>query len=280
MLAAVEGAPPVAREQATFTINLLQGGTAGQVVVVPQQPPSAKATRDLGDSLHRQADAFAAATHTQVAVGGPAGNLANFTSATSSRLWLVILALALATTALLTLALRAVLVAVAAVALNLVTVAATFGVLQAGFGGSNPVLGGPGYIDPMSTIGIFAAVFGISTAFEVFLLSRTREHILEGESPRAAIRDGLRHTAYAVTGSAIVMVAAAIPFVAGDMLAVSQFGLAIAVAVLLDAFIVRPIVLPAAVELMGPTAWWPTRVAGEDPPATTYAARPATPLTP
>ena len=86
VLAAVEGAPAVAREQATFTINLLRGGTAGQIVVVPKQSPGDPATRALGDRLHNMADGFAARTHTQVAVGGPAGNLADFTSASSERL--------------------------------------------------------------------------------------------------------------------------------------------------------------------------------------------------
>ena len=174
----------------------------------------------------------------------------------------MIVALALATAALLMVALRAVLVPLVAVALNLVTVAATFGALQLLFGGSDPLLGGPGYIDPMSIIGIFAAVFGISTAYEVFLLARTREQILAGDEPRAAVRHGLRHTAAAVTGTAAVMVAAALPFIAGDMLSVRQFGTAIAIAVLLDALIVRPVVLPAAVELMGRRAWWPTHTAG------------------
>ena len=86
VLAAVEGAPAVAREQATFTINLLRGGTAGQIVVVPKQSPGDPATRALGDRLHSMSDGFAARTHTQVAVGGPAGNLADFTSVSSEKL--------------------------------------------------------------------------------------------------------------------------------------------------------------------------------------------------
>jgi hypothetical protein len=119
VLAAVEGAPAVQREQATFTINLLRGGTAGQIVVVPKQPPSDPATRALGDRLHDMADAFAARTHTQVAVGGPEGNLADFTSVTSERLPLVVVALALATALLLMLALRSVLAPLVATAVLL-----------------------------------------------------------------------------------------------------------------------------------------------------------------
>ncbi|MGZ4268520.1 MAG: MMPL family transporter [Solirubrobacteraceae bacterium] len=79
----------------------------------------------------------------------------------------------------------------------------------------------------------------------------------------------------AVTGTAAVMVAAAIPFMAGNMLSVRQFGTAIAIAVLLDALIIRPVVLPAAVELMGRRAWWPTQTAG--PGAVTPPQPPAVP---
>ena len=259
VLAAVEGAPAVAREQATFTINLLRGGTAGQIVVVPKQSPGDPATRALGDRLHSMSDGFAARTHTQVAVGGPAGNLADFTSVSSEKLPAVVVALALATALLLMLALRSVLVPIVAVALNLLTVAATFGVLTLLFTGSDPLLGGPGYIDAMSIIAIFSATFGLSIAYEVFLLARMREHVLAGDSPRAAARHGLRHTAAAVTGTAAVMVAATLPFLFADLLSVRQFGVGLVTVVLLDALLVRPVVLPAAVELLGRRAWWPTR---------------------
>ena len=105
---------------------------------------------------------FAARTHTQVAVGGPAGNLADFTSVTSETLPLVVAVLAVATALLFMLALRSVLLPIVAVALNLFTVAATFGVLTLLFTGSDPLLGGPGYIDAMSIIAIFSATFGLS----------------------------------------------------------------------------------------------------------------------
>ncbi|HEX6743937.1 MAG TPA: MMPL family transporter [Solirubrobacteraceae bacterium] len=279
VLAAVEGAPSVAREQATFTINLLHGGTAGQIVVVPKQSPGDPATRALGDRLHSMSDGFAARTQTQVAVGGPAGNLADFTSASSEKLPLVVFALALATALLLMLALRSVLVPIVAVALNLFTVAATFGVLTLLFTGSDPLLGGPGYIDAMSIIAIFSATFGLSIAYQVFLLARMREHVLAGDGPRAAARHGLRQTAAAVTGTAAVMVAATIPFLFADLLSVRQFGVAVVTVVLLDALLVRPVVLPAVVELLGWRAWWPTR-APHPMPGGTGAAPPSRPTVP
>jgi RND superfamily putative drug exporter len=164
------------------------------------------------------------------------------------------------------LALRAVVAPAVAVVLNLLTVAATFGVMTLLFGGDNPPLGGPGYIDAMSIIAIFAAVFGLSIAYQVFLLARMRECVLAGDSPRAAARHGLRYTAAAVTGTAATMVAATVPFLFTDLLSLRQFGIAVATAVLLDALLVRPVVLPAAVELLGRRAWWPTRATSADPP--------------
>jgi RND superfamily putative drug exporter len=214
------------------------------------------------------ADAFASRSHTQVAVGGPAGNLADFTSATSERLPLVVVALSVAVALLLMIALRSIVMPIVAVVTNLIVVAATFGALTLLFGGSDPLLGGPGYIDAMSINGIFAAVFGLSIAFQVFLLTRIREQLQAGDEPRDAVRRALRATAAPVTGAAATMVAAVVPFFAADLLTVRQFGLAVAIAVLLDALIVRPVVLPAAVEL----------VMRRRPAPTAGALRPAPPV--
>ena len=90
-------------------------------------------------------------------------------------------------------ALRSVLLPIVAVAFDLLTAAATFGVLTLLFTGDNPLLGGPGYIDPMSIIEIFAAVFGIAMVYEVLLLYRTREaFVRSGDAARARCAPGLR----------------------------------------------------------------------------------------
>jgi RND superfamily putative drug exporter len=145
-----------------------------------------------------------------------------------------------------------------AVAFDLLTAFATFGVMALLFGGDDPLLGGPGYLDPMSIIGIFAAIFGISIVYEALLLARTRESFVESGDPRAALLQGLRHTAAVATGAAAVMIVAAIPFAFSDLINVRQFGIGLAVAVALDALIVRPVLLPAAVALLGRWCWWPT----------------------
>jgi RND superfamily putative drug exporter len=259
VLAAIDGAPRSDRNLASFAVNLTRGGNAGQIVVVPAEPASTEATRALGEDLRGSAERFASATGTQTAVGGPAGDLADFTSDTNARLPLVVVALAAAMALVLALALRAVALPLIAVAFDLLTAAATFGAMTLLFGGDDPILGGPGYLDPMSIIGIFAAVFGISIVYQVLLLARTRERFVETGEAREALLHGLRHTAAMATGAAAVMAAAALPFAFSDLLNVRQFGLGIAIAVTLDALVVRPVLLPAAVALLGRHAWWPTR---------------------
>ena len=263
LLAAIAGAPPAANNAAGFTVNIARGGNAGQVVVVSRYPASAAQSAALGERLDALAQRFAARNHLEVAIGGPAGNLANFTSATNARLPWVVVALALAIALALGLALRAVLLPVVAVVFNLLTAAATFGAMKLLFDGAHPPLGGPGYLDPMSIIGIFTAVFGISLVFLVVLLARAREELQAGADVQRALDIALRRTAAASTGAGLLMIAAAIPFATAGLLTVREFGVGVALAIALDAFVVRPVLLPAAVEVLGRRAWWPTRPGAE-----------------
>lgn len=258
VLAALSGATAADRNQATFAVNLEKGGNAGQIVVVSKESASATGTQELGERLADTADQFAKSTGLQVAVGGPAGNLSDFTSETSSRIMPAVIGVAIAVALLLMALLRAILIPLAAVVWNLLTVAATFGVLTVLYSGDDPLLGGPGYIDPMSIIGIFAGVFGISIVYQVALLERARERFVETGDPDDALREGLSHTAYAATGASLAMVAAAIPFAFSSLSSVRQFGIGVAVVVVLDALIVRPVLLPASAELLGRLGWWPT----------------------
>ncbi|MGO9319274.1 MAG: MMPL family transporter [Solirubrobacteraceae bacterium] len=260
LLAAIAGAPPASSNAAGFTVNVTRGGDAGQIVVISRYSSSASQTAALGEHLDRIARRFAAREHLEVAVGGPAGDLSDLASATNARLPWVILALALAIALTLGLALRAVALPIVAVLFNLLTAAATFGVMRLLFGGSHPPLGGPGYLDPMSIIGIFTAIFGISLVFLVVLLARTREELVAGASVDHALDVALRRTAAASTGAGLLMIVAVIPFATTGLLTVREFGVGVALAVTLDAFLVRPVLLPAAVEALGRGAWWPTRV--------------------
>ena len=116
VLAAVEGATPADRNAATFTINLLQGGTAGQIVVVSKFDSSDSRTAALGTTLGNMGRKFAKANNLQIAVGGPAGSLGDLTSVTKSKIWVDVAVLAAAIILVLALALRAVLLPIVATA--------------------------------------------------------------------------------------------------------------------------------------------------------------------
>lgn len=277
LLAAVEGAQPASANAATFAVNVSRGGSAGQIVVISRYTAEDSRTAALGDRLDAQTKAFAVQSHLAAAVGGPAGNLQDFTSATNDRLPLVIVALAIAVALVLGLALRAVALPIVSVLALLLTAAATFGAMQLLFGGSHPPLGGPGHLDPMSITGIFTVVFGISLVYLTILLARAREELVRSTPTGAALPGhgpatvdssldvALRKTAAASTGTALLMIAALIPFATTELMTVRTFGVGIAIAVALDAFLVRPVLLPAAVEAMGRFSWWPTHV-GAGPP--------------
>jgi putative drug exporter of the RND superfamily len=265
VLSAVDGAQPADRNQATFAVNLERGGNAGQITVIPRHASSSGTTQALGEDLASDAHAFAKASGTTAVLGGPAGELADFQSSVSADIWPVVIGLAIAVTLLLMVALRSVLLPILTVAFNLLTAAATFGVLTLLTTGSDPVLGGPGYIDPLQLIETFAAVFGIALVYELLLLYRTRELFVRSGEPHTALAEGLRETAGAATGAAAVMIAAIVPFSMSGLFNL-RLTIGLAIAILLDALIVRPVILPAAVELLGRRAWWPTKPR-ERPPA-------------
>jgi putative drug exporter of the RND superfamily len=273
LLAAVEGAQPAASNAAGFAVNVSRGGNAGQLVIISRYPASDKRTAALGERLKQAIGRFARQNHLSAALGGPAGNLADFTSTTNHRLPIVIAALALAVMLTLGVALRAVALPVVAVLALLLTAAATFGVMQLLFGGGNPPLGGSGYLDPMSIVGIFTVVFGISLIYSVVLLARAREELLAGASADHALDIALRRTAAASTGSGLLMIAALIPFATTELGTVRAFGVAVAIAVTLDTFLVRPVLLPVAVQLLGRFSWWPTRVSVSRQPRKPKASR-------
>jgi X-X-X-Leu-X-X-Gly heptad repeat protein len=275
VLSAIAGATASNRNAATFTINLLRGGTAGQIVVVSRYPANDPRTAALGGALANLGRQFAAKEHAQVAVGGPGGNLEDLTSVTNSRLPLDVAIIALV----LGLATRALLLPAVATVFSLLVTAASFGILQILFGDTDPVLGGPGYLGPMTIIGIFSIAFPITIVFSTLLLMRTREAYLSTGAIRYSVMVGLNQTAAAATGAGLVMLATLIPFATTDLLNVRAFGIGVAVSILLDVPLVRPVLLPAGIAVLGRLGWWPTRAAGRAA-ATGATGRPALPALP
>ena len=253
-LAAVETAPDQQRTAAGFAVNVDRGGSAARVVVIERENP-VRDGNPLRQRLERDADRVAAATGMDVAVGGAAATLQDFDTATMERLPLLILALVVATYLVLIPILRSLLLPLVAVVLNVLTVGAAFGVLVLCFQGSAP-LGGPGFIDAIMVMGIFSVVFGLSIDYEVFLLARMREGWLKTGRTDEAISYGLDRTAAVITGAALIMTAVFVAFAASEMSNLRQYGIGLTVAVILDATLVRLVLLPAVLRLLGDRVWW------------------------
>jgi RND superfamily putative drug exporter len=255
-LAAAEGAPPVRRSLAAEVVNVARGGTAARYLVIPTAGFSSKGSRRLGAELSEIAAGLARRQALAAGVGGGAAVLNDYGSATKDRLPLVIGAIVLITFLMLLFLLRAPLLAALAVGLNLLSVAAAIGVvtiaceIPAGY-----PLGGHPYIDTVGAAAIFGVTFGLSIDYAVFLLARMRERYAEGGDNAAAIRFGLDRTAGVITGAAAIMAAVFASFAAAPVATVSQMGLGLTVAILIDATVVRIVLLPALMLLIGDRVW-------------------------
>jgi len=254
LLTALDGTVPETREQISQVINVDSGGESVRMLVVPKAGPGTPATRKLIGRLHSEMPALARASNADVAIGEGAQTLADYTGATMARLPWLVAALCLVSILMLMAVLRSLLLPVVAVALNLLTIAAAFGALQLFFG--LDLLVGPRYIDAISAAGVLTIMFVLSIDYEVFLLSRIREFWLQTHDHVKAIDLGLSQTAGVITGAATIMSAVFLSFATADIASLQQFGAGLTFAVILDATIIRVILLPAIMRALGPRAWW------------------------
>lgn len=165
------------------------------------------------------------------------------------------------------LGLRSLFAAMKAIALNLLSVGAAFGALvlvfQEGHGSRLlGVAGATGHVFTIIPILSFAIVFGLSMDYEVFLVSRILEERRRGLSERAAIAEGLANTGRLITSAAAIMIAVFAGFTLGNFLVLKMLGFTLAVAVLIDATLVRMIIGPALLQIAGDWNWWPLGLVG------------------
>ena len=195
-------------------------------------------------------------------VGGVPALEADYDSVVKERMPRVVLGVILGSLLALLIGLRCLFAAVKAILLNLLSVGASFGALvvvfQEGHGGKLFGLDGPtGSVYPIVPILAFAIVFGLSMDYEVFLVTRVLEERRRGLSERAAVIEGLARTAGLITSAAAIMIAVFVAFTVGSFLVVQMLGFTLAVAVFIDATVVRMIVGPALLQLAGDWNWWP-----------------------
>lgn len=257
VLSALDGAPRAERQNASETVNLKRGGQAAAILVIPRYTFNTQGSIALYHRLEHDAEEFSVATGIRVGVAGGAAQLTDYSSVTRTAIPIVVIAIAIATFLVMVIVLRALLLAALAVALNLATVGVAFGVLTLLFNvPSGYPLGGHTYVDAVGATAIFGVVFGLSIDYAVFLLTRMRESYEGGASNEGAVLFGLEKTARVITGAAAIMMAVFIAFAGAPIATISQLGVGLTVAVLLDATVVRIVLLPALMLLFGDRVWW------------------------
>jgi RND superfamily putative drug exporter len=257
VLSALDGTRGRLHEAASQAVNLNGGGQAARFLVTSEYGFNSDGSIELNKELEEDARTLSRTADVEAGVAGGTATLNTYSRVTKERMPLVIAAITLVTFLVLVLVLRSLPLAGIAVGLNLLTVAVAFGVLTLlthvpeGW-----PLGGRTYVNAVGATMIFGVVFGLSIDYAVFLLVRMREHFDRHGDHVAAIDFGLERTARVITGAAVIMMAVFIAFAGAPVQTVSQLGIGLTVAVLLDATVVRIVLLPALMLLIGERVWW------------------------
>ena len=234
--------------------------TAALWRVIPTTAPQDSATTDLVNRLRDDVlPAATAGTGLDISVTGGVAIGVDFTDYLSARLPYFFAAVLGLSFLLLMVVFRSLLVPLKAVVMNLLSIGAAYGIVVAVFqwgwgGGLLDIEGAP--IEPFVPMMLFAIVFGLSMDYEVFLLSRVREEWDRTGDSRTSVADGLASTARVITAAAAIMVVVFGSFIGESDRVVKLFGLGLSMAVLIDATIVRMLLVPATMELLGDRNWW------------------------
>ncbi|WP_405089760.1 MMPL family transporter [Micromonospora sp. NBC_01392] len=252
LTARVAGTAGVAR---VTPVRLADDGRTVALTAYPRTAPSDPATAALVRTL-RTADVPGVAVH----VGGATATRVDLADRVGARMpWVIAVVVGLSTV-LLYAAFRAPVVAVKAAVMNLVSIGAAYGVLTAvfawGWGVGLTGLSGPVPVESYLPMMLFALLFGLSMDYEVFLLTAVQESWRATGDNRVAVREGLAGTGRVITSAALIMVTVFAGFVLQDDPVIKMFGLGMAVAVAVDATVVRGLLVPATMALLGRANWW------------------------
>jgi RND superfamily putative drug exporter len=228
-------------------------GRLAMLTVIPETAPQASETTELVRALREQAP-------DNVHVGGLTAVVVDQSDYLAGRIPVFIGGVILLSFLLLLLAFRAPLIALKAGVMNLLSVLAAYGVVayaaEGGWFGSLIGIEGDTPIPPFIPVMMFAILFGLSMDYEVFLLSRIREEYLRTGNTSQAVADGMAKTARVITAAAAIMIVVFLAFVTSTMVFLKLMGVGMAAAILVDATIVRMVLVPAVMQLMGRANWW------------------------
>ena len=247
---------------ATASPTLWRPGSKVAIIsLFPTTSPQDTKTVDTIDRLRSSTlPAATAGTGLEAHVGGATALFEDVSTTLGERLFLFIAGVLAVSFLLLLMVFRSIFVPLKAVIVNLLSIGASYGLLvmvfQKGVGASLIGVGKEGPIESFVPMMMFAIVFGLSMDYEVFLLSRMKEEYDRTKDNATAVADGLSQTARVITAAAAIMVCVFGSFIFGDNRVIKEFGFGLAIAVLIDATIVRMILVPATMELLGDANWW------------------------
>jgi RND superfamily putative drug exporter len=254
----LEGEPGVA---STTPVILNPAEDVGVFQLYPTTSPQSEQTTELLDRVRDEViPPVEQQTGAQIHVGGITAIFEDFGTAIADKLPLFIGVVVLLSALLLMAVFRSVLVPLKAIAMNLLSIGAAFGlivaVFQWGWGASLIGVDGTGPIISFFPIFLFAIIFGLSMDYEVFLMSRIHEEWEHNKDATLAVTRGLALTGRVITAAAAIMVTVFASFMLGEDRIIKLFGLGLAAAVFIDAVIIRSVLVPAVMQLMGKRAWW------------------------
>jgi RND superfamily putative drug exporter len=238
-----------------------EAGDTALIVVFPTTAPQDNETSDLVRHLRDDViPPIEQQAGIQAHVGGTTAIYDDFTTYITGKLPLFFSLIILLSALLLMMAFRSILVPLKAIVMNVLTICASFGVVVAifqwGWLGGLIGLDGKAPIESFLPVMVFAIVFGLSMDYEVFLMSRVHEEWERRKDASEAVVHGLASTGRVITAAAAIMICVFGSFALGGNQTIKLFGIALASAVFIDAFIIRSILVPAVMELMGKRAWW------------------------
>jgi RND superfamily putative drug exporter len=254
--AAMTGVPDVA---AVAPAKFNPAGNVVTISVYPTSSPQAYATTQLVSRLRSETiPPVESSTGMHVYVGGVTAGAVDFASVLGKKLPLFIGVVVLLSALLLMIVFRSLVIPVQAAFMNLLSIGASLGVIVvvfqwAWFDGLVGVKAGP--IESFVPVMLFAIVFGLSMDYEVFLISRIHEQWTRSGDGRRAVNEGLALTGRVVTAAAAIMICVFLSFMLGESRVIKEFGLALASAVFLDAVVVRCLLLPAVLNILGKLTW-------------------------
>ncbi|MFF7068876.1 MMPL family transporter [Streptomyces pseudovenezuelae] len=245
----------------TTPVTYDTAGDLAYFTIVPESAPQSQQTSDLVDRLRTEVLPRAeTGTTLDIHVGGMTASYDDFADVIVGKLPLFVGVVIGLGCLLLLLAFRSVGIPLKAAAMNVAAVAAAFGVVVAifqwGWGSELLGLGRAGPIEPFLPVIMVSVLFGLSMDYQVFLVSRMYEEWLETGDNRRAVRVGLAETSRVINSAAVIMISVFLAFVLSGDRVIAMFGIALAAAVALDAFVLRTLLVPALMHLLGGANWW------------------------